>query len=154
MDSEPPVLLVVEDDFLVRLTLVDALSDDGFEVLEAADAQEALDHVCGRSDIAAMLTDINLPGGIGRLRARAGGAGAAAGAAGGLCLGTLHHAGFRQGGAGGTLPGETLHAIPGGRGDPRPDGARAGRTGLTPPRLRRRPPPLKRDRLRCPHQKA
>jgi two-component system, response regulator PdtaR len=63
MDSEQPVLLVVEDDFLVRLTLVDALSDDGFEVLEAADAQEALDHVCGRSDIAAMLTDINLPGG-------------------------------------------------------------------------------------------
>jgi two-component system, response regulator PdtaR len=63
MHGDPPVLLVVEDDFLVRLTLVDALSDDGFEVLEAADAQEALDHVCARPDIAAMLTDINLPGG-------------------------------------------------------------------------------------------
>src|SRR5690348_251306 len=63
MFAESPVLLVVEDDFLVRLTLVDALSDDGFEVLEAADAQEALNHVCSRGDIAAMLTDINLPGG-------------------------------------------------------------------------------------------
>ncbi len=63
MHVEPPVLLVVEDDFLVRLTLVDALSDDGFEVIEAADAQEALNHVCARRDIAAMLTDINLPGG-------------------------------------------------------------------------------------------
>lgn len=63
MDDGSPVLLVVEDDFLVRLTLVDALSDGGFDVLEAADAQEALNHVCERSDIAAMMTDINLPGG-------------------------------------------------------------------------------------------
>jgi two-component system, response regulator PdtaR len=63
MMAETPVLLVVEDDFLVRLTLVDALSDGGFEVLEAADAKEALTLVCDRDDIAAMLTDINLPGG-------------------------------------------------------------------------------------------
>ncbi|GGC44184.1 response regulator [Siccirubricoccus deserti] len=47
----------------MRLTLVDALSDGGFEVLEAADAKEALGLVCDRGDIAAMLTDINLPGG-------------------------------------------------------------------------------------------
>ena len=53
MQAEPPVLLVVEDDFLVRLTLVDALSDGGFEVLEAADAKEALTLVCDRGDIAA-----------------------------------------------------------------------------------------------------
>jgi CheY-like chemotaxis protein len=63
MQVEAPVLLVVEDDFLVRLTLADALSDGGFEVLEAADAKEALTLVCDRDDIAAMLTDINLPGG-------------------------------------------------------------------------------------------
>lgn len=63
MQADTPVLLVVEDDFLVRLTLVDALSDGGFEVLEAADAKEALTLVCDRDDIAAMLTDINLPGG-------------------------------------------------------------------------------------------
>jgi len=63
MHVEQPVLLVVEDDFLVRLTLVDALTDDGFDVIEAADAQEALGLVCERGDIAAMLTDINLPGG-------------------------------------------------------------------------------------------
>lgn len=63
MQADSPVLLVVEDDFLVRLTLVDALSDGGFEVVEAADAKEALTLVCDRDDIAAMLTDINLPGG-------------------------------------------------------------------------------------------
>ena len=58
-----PLLLVVEDDFLVRLTLVDALTDGGFDVVEAGDAEEALALVCDRADIAAMLTDINLPGG-------------------------------------------------------------------------------------------
>ena len=63
MQATTPVLLVVEDDLLVRLTLVDALSDGGFEVVEAADAKEALTLVCDRDDIAAMLTDINLPGG-------------------------------------------------------------------------------------------
>lgn len=62
MRSDPPVLLVVEDDHLVRLTLVDALSDGGFQVLEANDAEEALALVCDHAEIAAMLTDINLPG--------------------------------------------------------------------------------------------
>lgn len=63
MHADPPVLLVVEDDFLVRLTMADALTDGGFEVIEAGDAREALDRVCERNDISAMLTDINLPGG-------------------------------------------------------------------------------------------
>jgi CheY-like chemotaxis protein len=63
MHSHRPVLLVVEDDFLVRLTLVDALSDLGFEILEAEDARGGLSLLCDRSDIELMLTDINLPGG-------------------------------------------------------------------------------------------
>jgi two-component system, response regulator PdtaR len=62
-NGQRPVLLVVEDDMLVRLTLVDALGDDGFQVLEAEDANQALEMVCARSEIEAMLTDINLPGG-------------------------------------------------------------------------------------------
>jgi CheY-like chemotaxis protein len=63
MDAAQPVLLVVEDDFLVRLTMADALTDGGFEVIEAGDAQEALSQICERNDISAMLTDVNLPGG-------------------------------------------------------------------------------------------
>ncbi|MDB5372972.1 MAG: response regulator receiver [Belnapia sp.] len=63
MHSHNPVLLVVEDDFLVRLTLVDAFCDLGFEVLEAEDARGALSLLCDRTDIALMLSDINLPGG-------------------------------------------------------------------------------------------
>jgi CheY-like chemotaxis protein len=58
-----PVLLVVEDDFLVRLTLADGLADAGFTVIEAGDAQSALALIVARPDILAMLTDINLPGG-------------------------------------------------------------------------------------------
>ena len=57
-----PVLLLVEDDLLVRLTLVEALSGDGFAVLEAGDASAALHLVCSRSEIVAMLTDLDLPG--------------------------------------------------------------------------------------------
>ncbi len=63
MHADLPVLLVVEDDFLVRLTMADALTDGGFEVIEAGDAREALHQICERNDITAMLTDINLPGG-------------------------------------------------------------------------------------------
>jgi CheY-like chemotaxis protein len=54
-------LLIVEDEFLIRMTLSEVLSDDGFEVIEAADAEEALAALDGH-DIAVMLTDIQLPG--------------------------------------------------------------------------------------------
>ncbi|SDB32755.1 response regulator [Belnapia rosea] len=63
MHGHQSVLLIVEDDFLVRLTLVDALGDLGFEVLEAEDARAALSILCDHPEIDLMLTDINLPGG-------------------------------------------------------------------------------------------
>lgn len=63
MHGHRSVLLIVEDDFLVRLTLVDALGDMGFEVLEAEDARSALSLLCDHPEIDLMLTDINLPGG-------------------------------------------------------------------------------------------
>lgn len=54
-------ILVVEDDGLIRMDLVDTLSDCGFNVLEAANADQAL-HVLGGSRVAALLTDIDMPG--------------------------------------------------------------------------------------------
>ncbi len=60
-------LLLVEDEFLIRLTLSEALSDAGYEVLEAADADEALRQMSGRAAGAAvklLLTDVQLPGPI------------------------------------------------------------------------------------------
>ncbi|KQW29762.1 two-component system response regulator [Rhizobium sp. Root274] len=55
-------LLVVEDDGLIRLDLVDMLTDQGFDVLDAANADEALSVLEGGADVAAVLTDIDMPG--------------------------------------------------------------------------------------------
>jgi CheY-like chemotaxis protein len=65
------LLLLVEDDPLVRTTLAEALADAGFEVIEAEDAETALDMVAARADLAVLLTDINLPGADGFALARA-----------------------------------------------------------------------------------
>ena len=65
------LLLLVEDDPLVRTTLAEALADAGFEVLEAEDAESALRMVAEHDDLAALLTDINLPGADGFALARA-----------------------------------------------------------------------------------
>ncbi len=54
-------LLLVEDEFLIRLTLAETLQDAGYEVVEAEDADEALAHLAtGPVDL--LLTDIQLPG--------------------------------------------------------------------------------------------
>jgi len=64
-------LLLVEDDPLVRTTLAEALTEAGFDVLEAGDAETALDMVAAREDLIVLLTDINLPGADGFTLARA-----------------------------------------------------------------------------------
>jgi len=57
-----PRVLVVEDEFLIRLTLVEALSDEGFEVLEAETGDAALPILQSDPTITLLLTDIQLPG--------------------------------------------------------------------------------------------
>ena len=54
-------VLVVDDDDLVRTVAVDALEDAGFEVIEAATAEEALDR-CEHRRADVLLTDIMLSG--------------------------------------------------------------------------------------------
>lgn len=54
-------ILVVEDDGLIRMDLVDTLSDAGFRVLEAGNADQAL-VVLEKNDVSALLTDIDMPG--------------------------------------------------------------------------------------------
>jgi CheY-like chemotaxis protein len=56
-----PRVLVVEDDVVVRLMVVEALRDAGFEVMEAEDGEMALT-VCRSAAFDALLTDIRLPG--------------------------------------------------------------------------------------------
>jgi CheY-like chemotaxis protein len=62
MQAGPQTLLLVEDDPLVRMTLVEGLTDAGFTVLEAEDAEAALGLLARRPEIDVLLTDINLPG--------------------------------------------------------------------------------------------
>lgn len=57
-----PVLLVVEDEVLIRLSVCDFLRNAGFTVIEAGSAGEALAVLKVRSDIALVLTDIHMSG--------------------------------------------------------------------------------------------
>jgi len=57
-----PAVLVVEDESLVRMYAVDVLEDAGYDVIEAANAEQALAQLDARPDIDVMFTDINMPG--------------------------------------------------------------------------------------------
>ena len=55
-------VLLVEDEFLIRLTLVDALAEEGFEVIEAESGDEALAMMGGPLGFSLLVTDVQLPG--------------------------------------------------------------------------------------------
>jgi DNA-binding NtrC family response regulator len=61
--ARPNIVLVVEDEILIRLALADHLRDTGLTVYEAATGAEAVDLLThhGR-DIDAIFTDIMMPG--------------------------------------------------------------------------------------------
>ena len=59
--SADAAILVVEDEFLVRMFAVDALEDAGFRVLQAGTAAEAMQALRGSPDVRAALVDIGLP---------------------------------------------------------------------------------------------
>lgn len=70
--SSPARILVVEDEFLIRLTLTEALADEGFVVLESESGDAALPMLLADPSIALLLTDIQLPGALdGRALAQA-----------------------------------------------------------------------------------
>lgn len=55
-------VLVVEDDFIIRLDIVDALMDAGFNVIEAGDVLEAVRILGVTPGISAVFTDVDMPG--------------------------------------------------------------------------------------------
>ena len=61
-------VLVVEDEFLIRMDLVDFLSGEGFEVFEAAHADEAIAIREANEQIQVMFTDVDMPGGMDGLK--------------------------------------------------------------------------------------
>ena len=60
--SERLVVLVVEDEFMIRAATAEAIRDAGFEVLEAANADQAIVILEDRGDIRVVFTDIHMPG--------------------------------------------------------------------------------------------
>ncbi len=62
------VILVVEDELLIRLNAVEMIEEAGFEVIEAASADEAIVILEGRLDITAVFTDIQMPGSMDGLK--------------------------------------------------------------------------------------
>lgn len=59
-----PVVLLVEDEPLVRMFGADVLEEAGFEVLEAVDGDAALAVLETRPDIAVLFTDVKMPGSL------------------------------------------------------------------------------------------
>lgn len=57
------LILVVEDEALVRMMLVDVLDDAGFKVMEAAHAGEALHILAAVPDVQVVVADVEMPRG-------------------------------------------------------------------------------------------
>ena len=64
----PQVVLVVEDEMLLRMRAVDMVNDAGYISVEAVDADEALVILQSRSDIALLFTDVQMPGSMNGLQ--------------------------------------------------------------------------------------
>lgn len=59
-----PVVLVVEDEALVRIAAVGMLEDAGFRMIEAVNGDQALQLLAADSDVHLLFTDVNMPGTI------------------------------------------------------------------------------------------
>ena len=57
-----PVVLVVEDEMVLRMRAVDIVEDAGFIPVEAVSADEAITILESRTDVSLLLTDIQMPG--------------------------------------------------------------------------------------------
>jgi len=64
----PAVVLIVEDEMLLRMRAVDMVEDAGFTSVEAVDADQAVAILESRSDIALLFTDIQMPGSMDGLK--------------------------------------------------------------------------------------
>jgi CheY-like chemotaxis protein len=67
-NNSRPVVLVVEDEYLVRLYAADVIDQAGFDVVQANNADEAMEVLQERGDIALVFTDIDMPGSMDGLK--------------------------------------------------------------------------------------
>jgi CheY-like chemotaxis protein len=68
MEQLKHVVLIVEDEFLLRMDSAAAMEEAGFEVAQAANADEAIAILGTRSDIGVVFTDIQMPGSMDGLK--------------------------------------------------------------------------------------
>jgi two-component system, response regulator PdtaR len=61
-------VLIVEDEFLVRMDAVDSIERAGFMVYEAGNADEAIRTLEAHPNIRVVFTDINMPGSMDGLK--------------------------------------------------------------------------------------
>ena len=62
------VVLVVEDEALVRMDIVNQLEDEGFTVLEAGNADVAIEVLEAHPEVSILFTDIDMPGSMDGLK--------------------------------------------------------------------------------------
>lgn len=62
MHAEPIAVLVVEDETLIRLAIVDELEQAGFQVWDAASADQAIAIIERNPEVRLIFTDIDMPG--------------------------------------------------------------------------------------------
>jgi CheY-like chemotaxis protein len=66
--SKRPVVLIVEDETLIRMNAIEMIEADGFEVIEASCADDAIILLKQRDDIRLIFTDIDMPGSMDGLK--------------------------------------------------------------------------------------
>ena len=67
-ETKRPVVLIVEDEFLIRMDAVDLIKSAGFDVAEAQNADEAISILEARPDITVVFTDVQMPGSMDGLK--------------------------------------------------------------------------------------
>jgi CheY-like chemotaxis protein len=65
---ESPVILIVEDEFLLRLDAAETIESAGFEVIQAANVDEAIAVLKTHPDIRVVFTDTQMPGSMDGLK--------------------------------------------------------------------------------------
>ena len=68
VEARRPVVLIVEDEFLLRMDAAEMIGAAGFEVIEAANADQAIEVLEARRDITVVFTDIQMPGSMDGLK--------------------------------------------------------------------------------------
>ena len=62
------IVLVVEDDSILRFLAVEFIEDAGFEAIEAESADDAIAILETRADVRIVFTDVDMPGGMDGLK--------------------------------------------------------------------------------------